>query len=429
MKKQIPLFLLSAVTTILHSQSVVETHTFFSPTLGEDKSYLIYLPDEYGLDTSVHYPCVYFLRLHETEWFNPDLRTDGETLKDVADDLVANGTIGKMIIVGPSTGGNDQDFTDIGIVNMLQPDLADDDGIGTGAFEDYFFQDLIPHIDSAYRTVPEWCARGVDGFSLGGFASTLYALKHPGVFSSVGSYDGTIMWYNLDYPVTPGPWDDYTWLFAPYGPLFAPMFGSPLDTAYMLTHSATNILTEADPVTLDSIQQMSFHISCGYSNGVTNKEVNEQFVDSLAAKGITNTFTNVVLQAFAIHNFNWADVHAEKSLPMHWQTFVSLACAELPSGINDGASASSSITLFQNFPNPANSNTTITFEIPEQAIIKIDLYDSFGKKVRELVNDNFPQGKHQVQLDVAEFADGVYYYRLENNSKILTKKLMVFNGA
>ena len=84
--------------------------------------------------------------------------------------------------------------------------------------------------------------------------------------------------------------------------------------------------------------------------------------------------------------------------------------------------------MFENYPNPASSITTISFEVPVQSKIKIDMYDSFGKKIRELVNGNFPSGKHQIQLNIAEFADGVYYYRLESATKILTKKLLVFSG-
>lgn len=422
MKKQILLFLLLSFTTVVHAQSVVETHTFFSTALGTDKSYMIYLPDGYSSDTS-HYPSVYFLRGNETEWFNPQLRENGKTLKDVADSLIASGAIGKMILVGPNTGDNNE-----GIVNMLRPDLATDSLIGTGAFEDYFFQDLIPHIDSAYRTVPEWCARGVDGFSLGGFASTLYALKHPGVFSSVGSYDGTLMWYNLDYPLTPGPWDDKNWFSPGFVPLVSPLFGSPADTAYMLAHSVPNILLEADTLTLDSIRQMSFHISCSSFN-FSNREVNKQFVDSLAAKGIVNSFPNVVLQPGAMHTYDRADQHASKTLPMHWATFASFSCAEeIILGINNVTTSSQSITLFQNYPNPVTSMTTIAFEVSEKSSMKIDIYDSFGKKLRELVNGNFPSGQHQIQLNMAGFPDGVYYYRLESATQILTKKLLVLSG-
>ena len=54
------------------SESRLESHFFFSPSLGISKSYYVYLPADYD-GSSAHYPVVYFLRLHEYEWFNPNL--------------------------------------------------------------------------------------------------------------------------------------------------------------------------------------------------------------------------------------------------------------------------------------------------------------------------------------------------------------------
>ncbi len=156
---------------------------------------------------------------------------------------------------------------------------------------------------------------------------------------------------------------------------------------------------------------------------------NKQFVDSLAAKGIVNSFPNVVLQPGAMHTYDRADQHASKTLPMHWATFASFSCAEeIILGINNATTASQSITLFQNFPNPVSSMTTIAFEVTEKSSIRIDIYDSVGKKLRELVNGNFPSGKHQIQLNMAGFPDGGYYYRLESATQILTKKLLVLSS-
>lgn len=217
--------------------------------------------------------------------------------------------------------------------------------------------------------------------------------------------------------------------YVEFAPLVTPIFGSPADTAYMLAHSVPNILLEADTLTLDSIRQMSFHISCGSFN-FTNREVNKQFVDSLAAKGIVNSFPNVVLQPGAMHTYDRADQHASITLPMHWATFASFSCAEeIILGINNVTTASQSIMLFQNYPNPVSSMTTIAFEVPEMSSIKIDIYDSIGKKISELVNGNFPSGKHQIQLNTAGFPDGVYYYRLESATQVLTKKILVSKGT
>ena len=50
---------------------------------------------------------------------------------------------------------------------------------------------------------------------------------------------------------------------------------------------------------------------------------NIQFLDAMAARGIYNTFTNVILDPNALHNLFWADLHASKSLIKHWETFDS----------------------------------------------------------------------------------------------------------
>jgi hypothetical protein len=405
------------VSTMLHSQSTVETHTFYSPTLEEEKSYLIYLPEGYNTNDFENYPSVYFLRLHESEWFNPLLRSDGTTLQDVLDDLIENGQIGKMIIVAPNTGGNTSNSA-LGIVNMLRPDLSNDSGIGTGKFEDYFFQDLIPHIDSTYRTIPEWCARGIDGFSLGGYASTLYGLKHPGVFSSIGSYDGTLMYYDVVNLVSP-------WFNPAITDWIEPMFDSPFDTAYMKENSAIHVLIESSPEAIDSIREISFHISAavGSLNG-SNLEVNEQFVDSLAAKGISNTYDIVALDPNSEHFQDWADFHATQSLVKHWETFSSFSCELISTGINN-PSKTPQIGLFQSFPNPVSNMATIEFESIKSGHINLNIFDALGNKLENILNSEINPGLHQIQIDMSGFTNGVYFYQLETEPHIYTKKIMV----
>lgn len=181
MKKHQLIYLLLLFSTTLSSQSRLDTITFYSPSLEVEKSYLVYLPEGYDTNDSEYYPSVYFLLTREIQWFNPLLRSDGTTLKNVLDDLIENEQIGKMIIVTPNTGGNTID-TEFGVVNMLRPDLSNDSGIGTGKFEDYFIQDLIPHVDSTYRTISEWCARGVDGFFLWWICFNALRFKTPRSF-------------------------------------------------------------------------------------------------------------------------------------------------------------------------------------------------------------------------------------------------------
>lgn len=329
----IAFFVLTIIPNVFsQSTGTVEVHTFFSNALGINKDFYIYLPAGYNTSTA-HYPVVYFLRTHESEWFDPNAPgRNGKTLKDVADSLIANGLINKMIIVGPSTGGAN---AWPGLVNMLRPDLAQDQGIGTGQFEEYFIQDLIPHIDLHFRTIPDREHRGIDGFSFGGFCSIVYSFRNPEFFCSVGSFDGTMMWYNLDDPAIPGsdP-DDPLWITPPFPwmePGIASMFDSPRNIPYMLQYSATNILAEANTTKLDSIRYIKFHIHTVYADSVGNFSRNLQLTDSMVAKGIINTFSDIILAPDAIHDYGFADLHASKSLIKHWETFQQNVPVELTS--------------------------------------------------------------------------------------------------
>lgn len=309
--------------TLFAQPSRVERHSFFSNALGLSKNYYVYLPEGYDTDTE-RYPVAYFLRGHEFELFDPAApgRIGGRNLRHVADDLIAAGQIGKVIIVCPSTASEDYDNTVHSCgVNMLKPTLRAAEGIGTGRFEDYFVQDLIPHIDATWRTIADREHRAIDGFSLGGYNSTMLSLRHPDLFISVGSYDGTIMWYNLDDTRRPGAGpDDPIWFLTE--PYFDPVFDNPRNVPYMLLHSASNILRAADASQLEDFREMRFHVSMTPADNVGNHSRNKQMISIFLEKGIRNSFNNPVLAPNAVHDFGFADMHAAVSLVRHWQAFI-----------------------------------------------------------------------------------------------------------
>ena len=312
-------FVLIFINVVLFSQSGrVEIKSFYSPKLGITKSYYIYLPSGYD-SSSQRYPVVYLFRAAENEWFTASYRSYNKMIKDVADSLYANGITGKMILVGGSTFGNTLYAPG---VNMLRPDLAaSDPGIGLGKFEDYLIIDLIHNVDSVYRTLADFDHRAIDGFSLGGYTSTMLALRNPGLFSSVGSYDGTLIWYNLHDPGAPGAgYNDETWI-TDNAAYFSPIFDNPRNFPYMLQHDAANILYDAIPSKLDSIKNLRFHITCGDEFTQTNRDRNTQFVGFLSQKNIHNSFRNFILAPGAVHIWDNADLHASKTLIRHWQKF------------------------------------------------------------------------------------------------------------
>ncbi|MEW5798459.1 MAG: IPT/TIG domain-containing protein, partial [Bacteroidota bacterium] len=72
--------------------------------------------------------------------------------------------------------------------------------------------------------------------------------------------------------------------------------------------------------------------------------------------------------------------------------------------------------LYQNFPNPFNPSSTIRFGIPEEALVKITMYDLLGRKISTLVHDVRSAGVHECIFDGSSFASGTYVYSLKATS-------------
>ena len=71
-----------------------------------------------------------------------------------------------------------------------------------------------------------------------------------------------------------------------------------------------------------------------------------------------------------------------------------------------------SFSLDQNFPNPFNSTTVITFSTPERGQVRLSVYDILGREVRILVDEEREAGVQSVSFDAVGLASGIYTYRI-----------------
>lgn len=81
--------------------------------------------------------------------------------------------------------------------------------------------------------------------------------------------------------------------------------------------------------------------------------------------------------------------------------------------------------LFQNYPNPFNPVTNIKFDLPRASQIKLAIYNSIGQKVAELFNGELSAGTYKYSWDAGTFASGIYFYRIESDNFVATKKLVL----
>ena len=81
--------------------------------------------------------------------------------------------------------------------------------------------------------------------------------------------------------------------------------------------------------------------------------------------------------------------------------------------------------LEKSYPNPAASQATIEYALPDDASVTIELYDVLGRRVAQVVNREQRAGVHRVQVDVEDLSAGVYFYRMRAGDFTDTRRLTV----
>ena len=95
-----------------------------------------------------------------------------------------------------------------------------------------------------------------------------------------------------------------------------------------------------------------------------------------------------------------------------------------------GSAVPQSFDLAQNFPNPFNPETTISFALPEAGHTRLTIYNLLGQEIQQLVNQVMPAGSHQLVWNGRDsrgqkVVSGIYLYSLEAGSVRLTKKMLL----
>ncbi len=81
--------------------------------------------------------------------------------------------------------------------------------------------------------------------------------------------------------------------------------------------------------------------------------------------------------------------------------------------------------LAQNFPNPFNPSTTIRYQLPQDGIVTLKIYDILGSEVATLVNEEKAAGKYEVNFNASSLASGVYIYKIQAGSFTASKKILL----
>ena len=144
---------------------------------GTQGSFMIYLPDGYEIETDRRYPVIYYLHggtgnQREATWMVRKIHS-----------AISRGEMEPVIIVSPQA---------MPIGWYVNGNMADPK-VQTGPIEDVLIRDLIPYVDSHYRTVPTAEGRALEGFSMGGCGALRLAFRYPELFCAVSSVAGAVV--------------------------------------------------------------------------------------------------------------------------------------------------------------------------------------------------------------------------------------------
>jgi hypothetical protein len=77
------------------------------------------------------------------------------------------------------------------------------------------------------------------------------------------------------------------------------------------------------------------------------------------------------------------------------------------------------------YPAPFSAQARISFTLPRDAAVSLELFDAYGRRVREITTARYPGGEHSLTFHPDELPSGMYFLRLEADGKTLTRELLL----
>jgi hypothetical protein len=81
----------------------------------------------------------------------------------------------------------------------------------------------------------------------------------------------------------------------------------------------------------------------------------------------------------------------------------------------------------QNMPNPFRLKTQIRFELRESAIVRMNVYNALGQKIRSLIDQHLQPGPHRVEFNSFGLPGGIYYYSIEADGETQFRKMLLLD--
>ncbi len=232
-------------------------------------------------------------------------------------------------------------------------------------FSAFIVNELMPYVDSRFRTRRHPAARATLGASNGGNIALWLGLNYSSVFGNVAAQSSNII-----------------------GSISSGFQNGP----------RLNLRLYLDLGTYDIAQLIPL---------VRN------FIPILQSRGYVYQYR----EYHEGHSWgNWR-AHVDNALDMFFPS--------TPVQVGERGSGPVGFRLEQNYPNPFNPRTNVRFRISDFGFVTLKVYDVLGREVATLVNEEKPSGSYEVMFDAKNLASSLYIYRLSSGSDVQTKKMLL----
>jgi S-formylglutathione hydrolase FrmB len=268
---------------------------FFSPALGVDKSFLVWLPPGYDAAGTRRWPVVYYLHGlsgNERDWIE---------LGRIDRAAAAIGLPAIVVMPDGDAGFYADAVTPADYDACLKRPFyrfSLRDARRTAAcvrkadYEAYIVRDLVDQVDATFRTVADARARGIAGLSMGGFGAFSIAMRHPDRFAIAASHSGVVaLLYEGPHPYRTGQarltTDVARWGAAvgAIGPLVRGIFGPTVEN--WRRHDPSILAEALDP------ERLALYLDCGTEDRYGLADEAAYLHDVLSARGVPHEYALV----------------------------------------------------------------------------------------------------------------------------------------
>ena len=204
---------------------------------------------------------------------------------------------------------------------------------------------------------------------------------------------------------------------------------NPIDgiiNVYKSNHLGFKILSD-NPTSVNIFEYYEdYYVDTSYYNWLTNGVIDTLFTteldDPVIIAGIPQQAFNmgdslILYEAIAFGETN-SDMLASMNAAI-------TKYGEITGIRNNNPVTPLNFSLTQNFPNPFNPSTRISFSIPSTQYVVLKVFNSLGQEVSELVNREMSAGHYTVDFNASSLSSGVYFYKISTEDFSLTKKMLL----